>query len=60
MVSNAKTVKLVLSNPHVFKPTFPASKERMLGQKEIPFQKGEYHIRLKKLVLRACMRKASY
>lgn len=54
MVSSPEAAKFVLvSNAHLFKPTFPASKERMLGTQAIFFQHGEYHARLRKVVQRA-------
>jgi len=54
MVSSPEAAKFVLvTKAHLFKPTFPASKERMLGRQAIFFQQGEYHARLRKLVLRA-------
>nr|AFP74114.1 ABA 8'-hydroxylase CYP707A1 [Phelipanche ramosa]AIU34491.1 ABA 8'-hydroxylase CYP707A1 [Phelipanche ramosa] len=54
MVSKPEAVKLVLaSKAHLFKPTFPASKERMLGKQAIFFHQGSYHAKLRKLVLRA-------
>ncbi|KAJ3680707.1 hypothetical protein LUZ60_016985 [Juncus effusus] len=56
MISSPDAAKFVLvSKAHLFKPTFPASKERMLGPQAIFFQQGEYHSHLRKLVLRAFM-----
>ncbi|KAI3453911.1 hypothetical protein Pfo_010574 [Paulownia fortunei] len=56
MISSPEAAKLVLvSKAHLFKPTFPASKERMLGKQAIFFHQGEYHAKLRKLVLRAFM-----
>jgi (+)-abscisic acid 8'-hydroxylase len=56
MVSRPEAAKFVLvTKAHLFKPTFPASKERMLGPQAIFFQHGEYHMRLRHLVLRAFM-----
>lgn len=56
MVSSPEAAKFVLvTKAHLFKPTFPASKERMLGPQAIFFQQGEYHSRLRRLVLRAFM-----
>ncbi|XP_077234773.1 abscisic acid 8'-hydroxylase CYP707A2-like [Tasmannia lanceolata] len=56
MISNPDAVKFVLvSRAHLFKPTFPASKERMLGRQALFFQQGDYHSKLRKLVLRAFM-----
>lgn len=54
MISSPEAVKFVLvTRAHLFKPTFPASKERMLGKEAIFFNQGAYHAKLRKLVLRA-------
>lgn len=54
MVSSPVAAKLVLvTKAHLFKPTFPASKERMLGKQAIFFHQGDYHFKLRRLVLRA-------
>ncbi|CAN4127988.1 unnamed protein product [Withania somnifera] len=59
MISSPEAAKLVLvTKAHLFKPTFPASKERMLGKQAIFFHQGEYHAKLRKLVLRAFMPEA--
>ncbi|XP_073131810.1 abscisic acid 8'-hydroxylase CYP707A2-like [Henckelia pumila] len=59
MISSPEAAKLVLvSKSHLFKPTFPASKERMLGKQALFFHQGEYHTKLRKLVLRAFMPEA--
>ncbi|XP_075496935.1 abscisic acid 8'-hydroxylase CYP707A2-like isoform X1 [Primulina tabacum] len=56
MISSPEAAKVVLvSKSHLFKPTFPASKERMIGKQAIFFHQGEYHTKLRKLVLRAFM-----
>ncbi|RWW14252.1 hypothetical protein GW17_00021988 [Ensete ventricosum] len=56
MVSSPEAARFVLvTRAHLFKPTFPASKERMLGPQAIFFQQGDYHARLRRLVLRAFM-----
>ncbi|KAL6547676.1 hypothetical protein OROHE_009381 [Orobanche hederae] len=56
MISSPEAAKLVLvSKANLFKPTFPASKERMLGKQAIFFHQGDYHAKLRKLVLRAFM-----
>ncbi|KAK8603919.1 hypothetical protein V6N13_096385 [Hibiscus sabdariffa] len=56
MISSPEAAKFVLlTKPHLFKPTFPASKERMLGKQAIFFSRGHYHAKLRKLVLRAFM-----
>ncbi|XP_078437696.1 abscisic acid 8'-hydroxylase 3-like isoform X2 [Wolffia australiana] len=54
MISSAEGAKFVLSSrADLFKPTFPASKERMLGGQAIFFHQGPYHSLLRRLVLRA-------
>ncbi|PWA45691.1 cytochrome P450 [Artemisia annua] len=54
MISSPALAKLVLvTKSHLFKPTFPASKERMLGKQAIFFHQGDYHMKLRRLVLRA-------
>ncbi|KAK3206308.1 hypothetical protein Dsin_020354 [Dipteronia sinensis] len=52
MISSPEAAKTVLvSQAHLFKPTYPTSKERMIGPEALFFQQGAYHSRLKKLVL---------
>ncbi|XP_043694802.1 abscisic acid 8'-hydroxylase CYP707A2 [Telopea speciosissima] len=59
MISSPEAAKFVLSTrADLFKPTFPASKERMLGRQAIFFHQGDYHMKLRKLVLRAFMPEA--
>ena len=54
MISSPEAAKFVLvTRADLFKPTFPASKERMLGKQAIFFHQGDYHAKLRKLVLRA-------
>ncbi|CAA7406450.1 unnamed protein product [Spirodela intermedia] len=54
MISSPEGAKFVLSTQaKLFKPTFPASKERMIGHQAIFFQQGPYHNLLRRLVLRA-------
>ncbi|KAK4788987.1 hypothetical protein SAY86_020306 [Trapa natans] len=56
MISNPEAAKFVMvTKSHLFKPTFPASKERMLGKHAIFFHQGQYHSKLRKLVLRSFM-----
>ncbi|KAH9622045.1 hypothetical protein KSS87_009119, partial [Heliosperma pusillum] len=56
MISSPEAAKFVLStNSNLFKPTFPASKERMLGKEAIFFHQNEYHLKLRKLVVKAFM-----
>ncbi|KAJ9159642.1 hypothetical protein P3X46_025133 [Hevea brasiliensis] len=54
MISSPEAARFVLvTRAHLFKPTFPASKERMLGKQAIFFHQGDYHAKLRKLVLHA-------
>ncbi|CAL4884882.1 unnamed protein product [Urochloa decumbens] len=54
MVSSPEAARFVLvTQAHLFKPTFPASKERMLGRQAIFFQHGDYHAHLRRIVSRA-------
>lgn len=56
MMSSPEAAKFVLvTKSNLFKPTFPASKERMLGKEAIFFNQGDYHAKLRRLVLRAFM-----
>lgn len=51
MITSPEAAKMVLvSRAHLFKPTYPKSKERMIGPEAIFFHQGDYHSRLKKLV----------
>ncbi|GMH11193.1 hypothetical protein Nepgr_013034 [Nepenthes gracilis] len=51
MISSPEAVKIVLvSRAHLFKPTYPPSKEKMIGPEALFFHQGEYHSMLKKLV----------
>ena len=58
MISNPEAAKFVLNKSQLFKPTFPASKERMLGKQAIFFHQGNYHANLRRLVLRSFMPEA--
>ncbi|KAG6478959.1 hypothetical protein ZIOFF_062407 [Zingiber officinale] len=59
MVSSPEAARFVLvTQAHLFKPTFPASKERMIGPQAIFFQQGAYHAHLRRLVLRAFLPEA--
>ncbi|KZV37666.1 abscisic acid 8'-hydroxylase 2 [Dorcoceras hygrometricum] len=52
MVSSPEAIKVVLvSQAHLFKPTYPPSKERMIGPNAVFFHQGDYHSMLKKLIL---------
>ncbi|OUZ99282.1 Cytochrome P450 [Macleaya cordata] len=51
MISSPEAAKVVLvSRAHLFKPTYPPSKEKMIGPEALFFHQGDYHSRLKKLV----------
>ncbi|MED6142919.1 hypothetical protein PIB30_002211 [Stylosanthes scabra] len=58
MISSPEAARFVLNKAQLFKPTFPASKERMLGKQAIFFHQGEYHANLRRLVLRTVMPEA--
>lgn len=51
MMASAEAAKLVLvTHAESFKPTFPASKERLIGRNAIFFQHGEGHRHLRHLL----------
>jgi (+)-abscisic acid 8'-hydroxylase len=51
MISRPEAARIVLvSRAHLFKPTYPPSKEKMIGPEAIFFHQGAYHSRLKKLI----------
>ncbi|KAK8601617.1 hypothetical protein V6N13_058699 [Hibiscus sabdariffa] len=51
MISSPDAARVVLvTKSHLFKPTYPPSKEKMIGPEAIFFHQGAYHSRLKKLV----------
>ncbi|XP_038894709.1 abscisic acid 8'-hydroxylase 2 isoform X2 [Benincasa hispida] len=51
MISSPKAARVVLvSKAHLFKPTYPPSKERMIGPQALFFHQGPYHSHLKKLI----------
>ncbi|XP_054823212.1 abscisic acid 8'-hydroxylase CYP707A2-like [Prosopis cineraria] len=58
MISSPEAAKFVLNKAQLFKPTFPASKERMLGKQAIFFHQGVYHANLRRLVVRTFMPEA--
>ncbi|XP_031501495.1 abscisic acid 8'-hydroxylase 3-like [Nymphaea colorata] len=55
MLTNPEAVRYVLTQSRLFKPTFPASKMRMLGREALFFHEGDYHAKLRKLVVRAIL-----
>uniref|UniRef100_A0A2P2KUT8 Abscisic acid 8'-hydroxylase 2-like n=1 Tax=Rhizophora mucronata TaxID=61149 RepID=A0A2P2KUT8_RHIMU len=51
MISSPEAARIVLvTMAHLFKPTYPPSKEKMIGPDALFFHQGAYHSRLKKLV----------
>ncbi|CAN6210920.1 unnamed protein product [Urochloa humidicola] len=51
MLASPEAARFVLvTQAHLFKPTYPRSKERMIGPSALFFHQGEYHLRLRKLV----------
>ncbi|KAL2488934.1 Abscisic acid 8'-hydroxylase 2 [Forsythia ovata] len=51
MISSPEAAKNVLVNQaHLFKPTYPPSKEKMIGPQALFFHQGDYHFKLKKLI----------
>ncbi|KAL8154073.1 hypothetical protein V2J09_011833 [Rumex salicifolius] len=52
MITSPEAAKVVLvSKAHLFKPTYPPSKEKMIGPQALFFHQGDYHHSLKKLLL---------
>ncbi|XP_077213101.1 abscisic acid 8'-hydroxylase 4-like [Tasmannia lanceolata] len=51
MLASPEAAKFVLvTQAHLFKPTYPKSKEQMIGPSALFFHQGDYHFRLRKLV----------
>lgn len=51
MLATADAVRFVLvSRADLFKPTYPKSKECMIGPWALFFHHGDYHLRLRKIV----------
>ncbi|KQJ98633.1 abscisic acid 8'-hydroxylase 2 [Brachypodium distachyon] len=51
MLASAEAARFVLvTQARLFKPTYPPSKERMIGPSALFFHQGEYHQRLRRLV----------
>ncbi|KAI3732798.1 hypothetical protein L1987_64006 [Smallanthus sonchifolius] len=51
MISNPEIAKIILvTQSHLFKPTYPISKEMMIGPPAVFFHQGSYHSHLKKLI----------
>ncbi|KVH99418.1 cytochrome P450 [Cynara cardunculus var. scolymus] len=51
MLASPEAARFVLvTQAHLFKPTYPKSKENLIGPLALFFHQGEYHTRLRKLV----------
>jgi len=54
MLISPEAARFVLvTQAHLFKPTYPKSKERLIGPYALFFHQGDYHTRLRKLVQRS-------
>lgn len=52
MLASPEAARFVLvTQAHLFKPTYPRSKEKMIGPSALFFHQGEYHTRVRKIVL---------
>lgn len=51
MLATAEAVRFVLvTRAELFKPTYPKSKERIIGPWALFFHHGDYHLRVRKIV----------
>uniref|UniRef100_A0A1W7HBX1 (+)-abscisic acid 8'-hydroxylase n=1 Tax=Scoparia dulcis TaxID=107240 RepID=A0A1W7HBX1_SCODU len=51
MLTSPEAARFVLvTQAHLFKPTYPKSKENLIGPSALFFHEGEYHMRLRKLI----------
>ncbi|CAK9135311.1 unnamed protein product [Ilex paraguariensis] len=51
MLTSPEAARFVLvTQTHLFKPTYPKSKESLIGPSALFFHQGDYHIRMRKLV----------
>ena len=51
MLASPEAAQFVLvTHAHLFKPTFPKSKERLVGPSALFFHQGDYHLKIRKLV----------
>lgn len=51
MISSPEAARFILvTQAHLFKPTFPASKQGMIGPQALFFHEGAYHTRLRRLI----------
>lgn len=54
MLASPEAARFVLvTQAHLFKPTYPKSKEHLIGPCALFFHQGEYHMRLRKLIQRS-------
>ncbi|XP_019433227.1 PREDICTED: abscisic acid 8'-hydroxylase 4-like [Lupinus angustifolius] len=54
MLTSPEAARFVLvTKAHLFKPTYPKSKERLIGPYALFFHQGDYHMSLRKLVQRS-------
>ncbi|XP_022142465.1 abscisic acid 8'-hydroxylase 4-like [Momordica charantia] len=54
MLGSPEAARFVLvTQAHLFRPTYPKSKERLIGPSALFFHQGHYHLRLRKLVQNA-------
>ncbi|RLN05548.1 abscisic acid 8' [Panicum miliaceum] len=51
VLATPEAARMVLvSRAHLFKPTYPPSKERMIGPQALFFHQGDYHLRMRRVV----------
>eukprot|EP00257_Ricinus_communis_P015890 XP_015573891.1 abscisic acid 8'-hydroxylase 4 [Ricinus communis] len=51
MLASPEAARFVLvTQAHLFRPTYPKSKEHLIGPSALFFHQGDYHLRLRKLV----------
>lgn len=51
MLASPEASKFILvTHAHLFKPTYPKSKEKMIGQAALFFHQGHYHTSIRKLI----------
>lgn len=51
MLASPEAARFILvTQAHLFKPTYPKSKECLIGPSALFFHQGDYHLRLRKLV----------
>ncbi|KAI4298455.1 hypothetical protein L6164_032012 [Bauhinia variegata] len=51
MLASPEAARFVLvTHAHLFKPTYPKSKEKLIGPSALFFHQGDYHTRVRKLV----------